>query len=265
MALSDMAIGHSKEIFGVPFSATSLAMATDEVMSAIRNREWGHVCIANADMFTRAIRMPRLKAAMQSARLVVADGVPLIWLQRRLGMKSAERVYGPDFMAELCRRAEVEKVPVFFYGGADDLLNDLTASLRKRYPDLFIAGSVAPPLLPQDPPLDPLCISMLKQSGARLIFVGLGCPKQELWMYVHGEPLHAVLIGVGQAFSQLAGKMPSAPAWMQRAGLEWCFRLAQEPRRLWKRYLVGNTIFMAVAVAALIQNYAGRLVSSGRD
>ena len=249
----------SIEILGIPFAERSLATAADEVLCAVVRGEHGHVCVANADMFTRALRMPRLRSAMKGALLVVSDGVPLIWLQRRLGMRLAERVYGPDFMAELCRRAQSAKVPVFFFGGTPELLQSLRALLAQRFPELLVAGSIAPPMLPQDAPFDPECISTLRQSGARLIFVGLGCPKQELWMQTHAPSVDAVMIGVGQAFSQLAGTISRAPAWMQRCGLEWVFRLVQEPRRLWKRYLVGNTIFVVVAGVTLLRHYLGQL------
>ena len=257
--------GREMEVFGIPLAERSLAAAADDIFSALARGERGHVCIANADMFTRAMRMPRLRSAMKSARLVVSDGMPLVWLQRRLGMQSAERVYGPDFMAELCRRAQFDKVPVFFYGGTDEILAGLTAALHQRYPQLRVAGSIAPPMLPADPPLDPPCISTIRNSGSRLIFVGLGCPKQELWMLTHGEQLDAIVIGVGLAFAQLAGTVPRAPAWMQRSGLEWVFRLSQEPKRLWKRYLIGNTVFVAVALAALFGHYVRRLRPSGTN
>lgn len=246
----------SVEIFGIVFSAGSLEAAADETLRAVANGERGHICIANADMFTRAMRMPRLRSAMNSARLVVSDGVPLVWLQKRLGMHSAQRVYGPDFMAELCRRAQFDKVPVFFYGGTDEILGRLLICLHQRYPGLRVAGSIAPPMLPTDPPFDPSCVSGMRESGARLIFVGLGCPKQELWMLTHGSQLDAIVVGVGLAFAQLAGKVPRAPAWMQRCGLEWVFRLSREPGRLWKRYLIGNTLFVGLAATALLKRYS---------
>ena len=247
------------ELFGITFSALPLTAAVDEVLSAIRGGERGHVCVANVDMFTRAVRMPRLRSAMRSARLVVADGMPLIWLERRLGMKTAGRVYGPDFMSDLCRQAQVDRIPVFLYGGTDELLQNLIRVLLQMYPDLNIVGSVAPPMLPPDPPVDPEIASVICKSGARLVFVGLGCPKQELWMYSHCDHLDALTIGVGQAFAQLAGTQPRAPAWMQHSGLEWCFRLAKEPGRLWKRYLIGNTFFVFLAASALLRSYSRRL------
>jgi N-acetylglucosaminyldiphosphoundecaprenol N-acetyl-beta-D-mannosaminyltransferase len=246
------------EILGIAFSTGSMNAATDELVRAVINGERGHVCVANVDMFTRAIRTPRLRAVMNSARLVVSDGMPLIWLQRRLGMDT-ERVYGPDFMVQLCRRAQGDQIPVFLYGGSDGLLLQLTKTLKRSYPDLRIVGGIAPPMLPQEPPLDVELAMSIRRSGARLVFVGLGCPKQEFWMQTHGEHIDAVMIGVGLAFAQIAGAEPRAPSWMQRCGMEWIFRLLREPRRLWKRYLIGNTIFVAVATVALIGHYARRL------
>ena len=251
------------EIFGIAFSTGSLGTAVDELLRAVKTGNRGHVCIANADMLTRAMRTPRLRAVMNSARMVVTDGVPLVWLQRRLGMRSAQRIYGPDFMAELCRRTQVDRIPVFLYGGSDDLLERLGISLNRKYPDLRIVGSVAPPMLPQDPPLDTALASLIGRSGARLVFVGLGCPKQEFWMHTHAKHVDALMVGVGQAFAQLAGVEPRAPAWMQRSGLEWVFRLTREPGRLWKRYLIGNALFVGLAAIALWQKYTRFLRGSG--
>lgn len=252
------------EIVGVALPALSIRTAADDVISAIKSDERGHVCVANVDMITRALRMPELRAAMHDARLVVADGMPLVWLQCWLGLHAAERVYGPAFMDELCRRAEEEQIPIFLFGGTHEVLGRLVSSLMVKYKELRIAGSLAPPLLPTNPPVDFALIDDMRKSGARLIFVALGCPKQELWMYSHSKHLHATIIGVGMAFAQLAGAMPRAPSWMQQLGLEWMYRLYHEPR-LWKRYLIGNSIFIVMASSILLRACVKQFWRSARN
>jgi N-acetylglucosaminyldiphosphoundecaprenol N-acetyl-beta-D-mannosaminyltransferase len=148
-------------------------------------------------------------------------------------------------MIGLCEAAAAEGLPVYFYGGDQALMAALVDALRRRLPALRIAGAEAAPLLPRQPEPDQATIERIRGSGARLVFVGLGCPKQEFWMQAHRAHLDAVLVGVGQAFGIAAGIVPEAPAWMRRSGLEWLFRLASEPRRLWRRYLVTNTLFAA--------------------
>jgi N-acetylglucosaminyldiphosphoundecaprenol N-acetyl-beta-D-mannosaminyltransferase len=160
-------------------------------------------------------------------------------------------------MIRLCEAAAAHGLPVYFYGGDQASMARLVDALRERVPTLPVAGSEVPPMLPRQPDFEPATAERIRRSGARLVFVGLGCPKQEFWMQAHRAHLDAVMVGVGQAFGIAAGTVPEAPAWMRRSGLEWLFRLASEPRRLWRRYLITNTFFGAY----LLGEAASRMVS----
>jgi len=230
-------------VIGAPVTAARFKAVVDAVMAAATARRAGYVCIANVHMVTTARRQPDLRAAMERAMIVTSDGQPLVWALRRQGL-AAERVAGPDLMPALCARAAAEGVPIYLYGGVAPVLDTLAERLTRRYPGLIIAGREAPPMLPPRPPRDDAAIERIRRSGAGLVFVGLGCPKQEFWMDAQSDGVPAVLLGVGAAFDFLAGNQRRAPAWMRAAGLEWLFRLAAEPRRLWRRYLVTNSLFL---------------------
>jgi N-acetylglucosaminyldiphosphoundecaprenol N-acetyl-beta-D-mannosaminyltransferase len=181
---------------------------------------------------------------MEGAALVASDGMPLVWYLRRHGFEQAGQVRGPELMIRLCEAAAAEGLPVYFYGGDDELMAALRATLNARIPGLKIAGTEAAPMLARRPAVDDAAVQRIRASGAGLLFVGLGCPKQEFWMAAHRPHLDAVMVGVGQAFSIAAGLLPEAPSWMRRTGFEWLFRVASEPRRLWRRYLVTNSLFI---------------------
>jgi N-acetylglucosaminyldiphosphoundecaprenol N-acetyl-beta-D-mannosaminyltransferase len=173
-------------------------------------------------------------------------------------MPWAQRVYGPQLMHDVCLLAAQRGLKVFLYGGSAQELSALQQRLSADMPELQIVGAVSPPMLPDRPPRDPDIESRIRDSGAHVVFVGLGCPKQEFWMAQHAAHLPAVCLGVGLAFAQLAGLKARAPAWMQQSGLEWLFRLAQEPRRLWRRYLVGNSLFIWYLLRQMAGGFAKR-------
>ena len=251
---------HTSAIFGVRIDATGNALsAAAAVADAAAARQSGSVCVANVDMLTRAVRDPALRQVMRNARLVVTDGMPLVWVLRSLmGMPWAQRVYGPQLMHDVCLLAAQRGLKVFLYGGSAQELSALQQRLSADMPDLQIVGAVSPPMLPDRPPRDLDIESRIRGSGAHVVFVGLGCPKQEFWMAQHAAHLPAVCLGVGLAFAQLAGLKARAPAWMQQSGLEWLFRLAQEPRRLWRRYLVGNSLFIWYLLRQMVGGFAKR-------
>jgi len=183
-----------------------------------------------------------VRTALNQADMVIADGMPVVWLLRRHGHQNAERVYGPDVVRALC--AQTPHLPHFFYGGQPGVAETVAQNLSIAH-DITIAGTYAPPYRPLDTTSDPAIIERLNASGAAIIWVGLGSPKQDLWMQLYRPHLNAaLLIGVGAAFDFIAGTKRQAPRWMQRSGLEWAFRLAQEPRRLWRRYVIYNTRFI---------------------
>lgn len=247
-------------LFGVPVHAGSLAAANAEILAAARSRSGGVVCVANVDMLTRARSTPRLFDVMAGARLVVTDGTPLVWALRLLqGLRPVERVRGPSLTLALCEQAAQEGLSVFFYGGLANEIELMQQNLLRLYPSLKIAGAESPPMLAAEPPQDPALIERINASGAGLLFVGLGCPKQEYWMQAQQPLLKPVSLGVGLAFALIAGTKSQAPAWMRDNGLEWLYRLGQEPGRLWKRYLVGNSLFLGCLLRELPSALLSRL------
>ncbi len=207
-----------------------------------------YVAIANVHLTMEAHDSDEYRALINQSALVTSDGMPLVWVLRRRGHHAAERVYGPTLMLHVCEAAATQGLPVALFGGSPDVLAQLTRTLLARFPKLSIACAISPPFGPISPELDADYCEQLKRSGARILFVGLGCPKQERWMAAHQGRIPAVMLGVGAAFNFHAGHVRQAPAWMQRLGLEWAFRLAMEPRRLWRRYLWHNPRFIALVL-----------------
>jgi N-acetylglucosaminyldiphosphoundecaprenol N-acetyl-beta-D-mannosaminyltransferase len=190
---------------------------------------------------------PTFRALLNQAEVATPDGMPLVWALRSFGARQPGRVYGPNLMLFLCGQAARQGYRVYLYGGRPETLGELQRRLRARYPGLDIAGAEAPPFRPPALAEDSATVERILASGAELVFVGLGAPKQERWIAAHRERLPGlVLVGVGAAFDFHAGRIPQAPRWMQESGLEWLFRLCAEPRRLWKRYVLLNPLFLAL-------------------
>lgn len=233
-------------ILGVGIHPIDEAVTVETVEEWIRRgeRHWVDVCTVHTVMECR--RDARLREIVNTSGLSTPDGMPLVWLCRLAGETETERVYGPDLMLALCRRSESAGHRHYFYGGRSDVLEDLVGSLRARFPGLRIAGWHAPPFRAADAAEDSEVLEAIDASGADVVWVGLGTPKQDYWVGRHRERLErpAALIAVGAAFDFHAGRLAQAPAWMQRSGLEWLFRMAHEPRRLAHRYLVYNPLFV---------------------
>lgn len=238
-------------VIGIGVDVLKMGAAVRWVCHQARSGVGGYVCAANAHMLVTARRNPRFNRVLLNASLIIPDGMPLVWLLRREG-KDVERVCGPDLMLKVCSAAEKLGLSIYLYGADAGCLNGIQAKLMSLFPGLCIAGCEAPPILPAEPGFDAAVIERISNSGAQIVFVGLGCPKQEYWMAAHAESSRAVLIGVGAAFDFVAGRKARAPLWLGRAGLEWAFRLATEPRRLWRRYLVTNSQFGLYVLRDLI-------------
>ena len=203
-----------------------------------------YICLANVHAVMERLRDPSLFPVYRNAGLCLPDGLPLVWLGRRKGAP-AERVYGPDLTLLLAARAQLMKWRVFFYGGGPGIADALGQTLQARFPGLAVAGTASPPFRALTEAEDRADVDTINRSRADIVFVGLGCPRQERWMAEHRARLSAaVLVGVGAAFDFHTGRITQAPRWMMSAGLEWLFRLGQEPRRLWRRYLVYNPLFV---------------------
>ena len=203
-----------------------------------------YVCISNVHVVMEAHDDPSFREVVNNADLVTSDGMPLVWCLKLLGCPQATRVYGPTLTLHLLPAAAAAGIPVAFYGSRPEVLERLLTVVRHDYPSLRVAFAEAPPFRPPTPEEDADTVRRINDSGARILFVGLGCPKQERWMAAHHGRVNAVMLGVGAAFDFIAGTVPQAPLWMQNAGLEWLFRLIAEPRRLWRRYLFHNPRFV---------------------
>jgi N-acetylglucosaminyldiphosphoundecaprenol N-acetyl-beta-D-mannosaminyltransferase len=239
-------------ILGIGVDATSYEDATARVMEWARNGESRMVCLGVVASVMEARESAMYRAALEGADLVTPDGMPLVWMLRWLGVKLATRVYGPDLTLEVLSAAQKAGFAVGFYGSGEEVLERLVANLRRRFPQLVVSFHHAPPFRPPSREEDEATVREIRDSGTRILFVGLGSAKQDLWMAQHRRAVPAVMLGVGAAFDFLAGMKPQAPRWMQNAGLEWLFRLATEPRRLWRRYLRHNPRFAFLAVKQIL-------------
>lgn len=231
-------------ILGMKVSWTDYQHACDLILSWARQKASKYVCVATVNNVMESYDSEVFQTVMNGADLVTPDGMPVVWALWALGRKGATRVYGPDLTPVLLEKAAAAGIPVGFYGAAPEVLHQLVERLRSRYPALHIAYAFSPPFRALSPAEDQEVIDAINRSGARVLFLGLNTPKQDLWMAAHRNKVQSVMVGVGAAFDFLAGSKPQAPRWMMRIGLEWLFRLATEPRRLWKRYLKHNPRFV---------------------
>jgi len=245
----------SRYILGTRVDGTNYAGAVDLIANWAQAGESRYVCVSTVHMVMEGHDDPAYREIVNAADLVTSDGMPLVWGLRLLGVRHARRVYGPDLTPLMCERAAAEGIPVGFYGSSPEVLEAMTANLREAYPDLIIAYKVSPPFRELTPEEVEAEIEDIRASGARIIFVGLGCPKQERWMHARRGKVDAVLIGVGAAFDYVGKTKAQAPRFMQAHGLEWLFRLVTEPRRLWRRYLYHNPRFVALFAAQLVRTY----------
>ncbi|HTA12715.1 MAG TPA: WecB/TagA/CpsF family glycosyltransferase [Solirubrobacteraceae bacterium] len=234
-------------MLGIPLAVSDYDEVTDWMDAVIAADARAYVTAAAVNLVMSAREDPDTLQAVLGATLAVPDGQPLVWALHALGHARATRVYGPDLMLHFCARAAHAGTPMYLYGGrTPDALERLERRLRERFPELAIVGGYSPPFREPSAQEEAEAIAAIDASGAKVVWVGIGQPKQELWMARMRPWLAApLLVGVGAAFDFHAGLVPQAPAWMQRNGLEWSYRLAREPRRLWRRYARYNPRFVA--------------------
>lgn len=241
-----------------PIDGIGWATALDRILSWASHHQPRYVCICNVHSVVTARNDASFSNIIEEADMATPDGMPVVWLMRWMGFKDQERINGPDLLWRLCADASEKAVSVYFYGGSDETLRKLRLKVEAAFPKLEIAGMVSPPYRELSPEETGREIQMINDSGAGIVFVCLGCPKQERWMAANRDEINAVTIGVGAAFSYHAGTLARAPLWMQKSGLEWLFRLAAEPRRLWRRYLSTNTQFIIEALLQIIKDRRSR-------
>jgi N-acetylglucosaminyldiphosphoundecaprenol N-acetyl-beta-D-mannosaminyltransferase len=258
---ASVALPATVEVVGVPLSVIDYEQTLRWIDGMVAERRRGYVCVCNVHTVMAAREDAELRAALLTSSLNVPDGQPLVWAMNALGQSLRDRVYGPELMARACARAAASGQRFYLYGGRDqDALVQLGLSLRRRFPGLKIAGAYAPPFRALTAEERMAIADDINESEADVVWVGIGVPKQEKWMAALRPHLETpVLVGVGAAFDFLAGLVPQAPPQLQKAGLEWLFRLTQEPRRLWRRYLRYNPRFVGAFARQLAQQR-----SSGR-
>lgn len=240
---------------------TSYTDACDRIHAWVMAKRSCYIVAANVHVVMTAYWDRTYQHILDRAALVTPDGMPLVWGLRLLGQSQQQRVYGPDLMLAWCDRAADLGLPIYLYGGRDCTLTLLATKLQQQFPKIAIAGSYAPPYIDLDslniasPDLPTWLESDLDRihdSGAAVVFVGLGCPKQEYWMAKVQSHLNLVAIGVGAAFDFHSGQVSQAPRWMMKIGLEWLYRFSQEPGRLWQRYLINNPVFVILFIFQLL-------------
>lgn len=254
MPLRDRAVDEIPrvDVLGVQVSVLDLDRTLDILDRWIVDGHREYVCVTGVHGVMESRRDGRLRAIHNAAGLVTADGMPLVWWSHWKGWRQARRVYGPDLLLACCERSITTAYRHFFYGGGEGVADLLAHRLSRRFPGLIVAGTYTPPFRPLTTREDDDIVKRINDAEPDIVWVGLSTPKQEIWMADHVGRLEApALIGVGAAFDFHAGLKPQAPVWMRNSGLEWLFRLATEPRRLWKRYLVNNPAFLSLALQEL--------------
>lgn len=254
-------------VLGVPISAIDMTQAVARIDSLIRNPRTdsaAYICVRDVNGVVESQRDRHLLAIHEHAAMVTPDGMPMVWLGRRAGFDHVDRVYGPDLMLDICDVSADRGYRHYFYGGAEGVAELLAERLEARFRGLDVVGRYCPPFRPLSDDEREADAAHIRASGAHIVWVGLSTPKQERWMAEMAPLLPGtVLIGVGAAFDFHAGLKPQAPRWLQRSGMEWAFRLATEPRRLWRRYLFNNTRFVTLLAGETLREALVRRRSSG--
>jgi len=237
------------DVLGVGISCVDLPAAVERLATWIEARDRQYVCVTGMHGVMESHRDPTLRRIHNRSGMTTPDGMPMVWAGRWAGARPMARVYGPDLMRATFGRAVQAGWSSYFVGGRPEVAEALVARLECDFPGLVIAGMSSPPFRPLTEAEDAQLTARINEARPDLVWVGLGTPKQEVWMSTHRHRLDApVLLGVGAAFDLLAGTLPQAPVWMQRGGLEWSYRLVKEPRRLWRRYLLNIPRFAAALV-----------------
>ncbi|MBQ7464490.1 MAG: WecB/TagA/CpsF family glycosyltransferase [Lachnospiraceae bacterium] len=231
-------------VLGIKINTGRLEEAAQYITDERNNLKGSYVCFSNVHTTVMAYKNGNYRKALEGAAIVFADGKPVAAEQQKKGFKEASRIAGPDFMKEIFERSRDGSVSHFFYGSSQETLDRLMENLKKDYPGMDIRGMYSPPFRKLTKEETDQDIEMINASGADMVWIGLGAPKQELFMYDAKKRVNALMLGVGAGFAFHAGTKKRAPLWMQRLGLEWFFRLLSDPKRLFKRYLVTNTQFL---------------------
>lgn len=244
----------TQKVLDFPITALTFENQIQTILKWAIARESKTVCVANVHMLMEAHWNPEFARVLKKADVVTPDGMPLVWMMRRMGARSQDRVAGMDILQRLCQLAQRQNVSVFFLGSQTEILAKMRQRLEQEFPNLKIAAMEALPFRPLTEAEDADLIKKINKSGAGLVFVSLGCPKQENWMAQHKGKIQAVMIGVGGVFPVYAGIHKRAPRLIRELGFEWLYRWIQEPRRLWSRYMTTIPPFMWLATKQLLSS-----------
>jgi N-acetylglucosaminyldiphosphoundecaprenol N-acetyl-beta-D-mannosaminyltransferase len=243
----------SRSVLGMRVDASSYEDASRRVVLWAQERRSSYVCVANVHMAMETFDSDAFRQVVNGADLVTPDGKPLVWALRATGVRGASQVRGADLVMSVIGRAALQGLPIGLYGGTPESLDDFVRVIEERFPAASIVCRVSPPFRPLTVEEDEEITHQIIDSGARILFVGIGCPKQERWMAQHKGRISAAMLGVGAAFDFHSGRVRQAPRWMQASGLEWVFRLLMNPRRLWRRYARHNPRFIGLFAAQLLR------------
>lgn len=252
-AIAEPAHRREYDVIGMGIDIDNLDGVVEKVIDWAQRHESRYVCVANVHMAVEANKDPTFAPVLAEADLVTTDGAPLVWMARALGAAGKKRVPGREQMLSICNAAEQSGLNIGLLGGRPETLAKLSEKLKEKFPRLNISYAESPPFKPATRDERQQRIDAINAADVRVLFVGLGCPKQERWMAEHRGEIQSVMLGVGAAFDFLAGDIPVAPNWVQTAGLEWLHRLLQEPKRLWRRYLETNSAFVVLATQQLLR------------
>lgn len=239
-------------ILNVGISAIDMDDARLFIEDVVSKKERKYICVCPVSTIMECKKNEKVLRSINSANLVTPDGMAVVWLGWMQGYKNIRRVYGPELMEEVCAISSKSGYKNYLYGSTQDVLDKLKERLTKRYPGLIISGMFSPPFRQSSNDEDSKIVDEINRSNPDIVWVGLGSPKQDIWMYEHRGRINApVIIGVGAAFDFLAGNKPQAPSWVRSNGFEWLFRLITEPKRLWRRYLVNYPLFVYYVLVEL--------------
>ncbi len=229
--------------------------ALDRVIDLVEAGRGAYICFGTVHMAMESFDSPAFAARVNAAEMIVPDGMPMVWMQKLQKAVDPERVRANDLMMLIMAEAERKGIRVGFYGGRPEVVERMVGRAGKEHPGLVVSFAYSPPFRPLTADEDKEITDRINASGTQILFMGLGCPKQENWMAEHRDRLNCVMLGVGASFDFYAGNVKESPAWLGRLGLEWLYRLVQEPKRLWRRYLVLNPRFIWHAGRQLLSQY----------
>lgn len=251
---------NTTSLLGIKVNITSYKKTIDQIIEWSAKKKPYCVNVCNVHSITSSLWTKQLRHSLLHGDLNTPDGMPLVWLQKLLGRTEASRTYGPTLMIKALAEFEKTGTRVGFYGGHSDRLNLLVRKIRLQFPRLKIVTAISPPFRPLTQEEEMHHIDEINKSKADVLWVGIGCPKQEIWMNKHRAHLNCVMVGVGAAFDFHAGAVKQAPATLQKMGLEWAYRLYTEPKRLWKRYLSTNSVFVMYAMIKVSAHFTRKLL-----